>query len=76
MPQDRAQGSSIELLVIGDDELREWIITPKDDVTGALSFHDEPGTRECLDALPPRNTRQLRQTATTSVSKRSSGTGR
>ncbi len=61
--------------MIRDDELREWIGAAQDDVTGVLAPNREAGAHECVNAVAARHARQLLQTATTIVSKRSGGTG-
>jgi len=69
LPQNRAKGSAIQLLVIGNDDLRERFIAAKNDVTRLLATYVKTGTRQRVNALATRNPRQLRHTATTRVSK-------
>jgi len=58
------------------DHLSEGNVTAQHHVTSFLPTNEEPGTLERPDALPSGDRRKLAHTATTSVSKRSSGTGR
>mgnify|MGYP003461581601 FL=1 len=75
LPQDRAQRTPIELLVVGDHQLRERMVTPQHDMGAVLALQIETGFGESLDAVPAREPGQLAQTATSSVPKCSSGTG-
>lgn len=75
LPQDRAQRTPIELLVVGDHELSERIVTPHHDMGAVLALRIETGFGESFDAVSAREPRQLAQTATSSVPKCSSGTG-
>jgi hypothetical protein len=62
--------------VIRDDNLGERIIAPENHVTALLPAEGETHLGERPDALTPRDAREFAHTATTNVSKRSSGTGR
>lgn len=76
LTDDRAQGPAIELRVIRDDELREWLLPSKNDVAAGLAANEEPCPSERIHAVTTRDARELGHTATTRVSKRSAGTGR
>lgn len=76
LPQDCAQRATIELFVFGDYELGEEVIAPQDDMGAVLAFLVEADFGECLDAIAARKSGQFTHTATTSVPKCSSGTGR
>ena len=76
MPQDCAQRATIEFFVFGDYELGEGVIAPQDDVGSVLAFLVEADFGECLYAVSARKPGQFTHTATTSVPKCSSGTGR
>jgi len=63
-------------IVFGDYELGEGVIAPQDDMGTVLAFLVEADFGECLDAIAARKSGQFTHTATTSVPKCSSGTGR
>ena len=75
LPQDRAQRTPIELLVVWDYELRERVVAPQNDMGAVLALLVEAGFGERFDAVAAREPGQLAQTATSSVRKCSSGTG-
>lgn len=76
VPDDSPQGTSIQLLMVGHNYLGKGLISPKDDVASVLPFEVEAGLLKGFDLLAARNPGQLAHTASTSVSKRSSGIGR
>lgn len=75
LPKDRSERAAIELPMIGNNDLRERIGTPKNDMTRLLTPHEKSGAREGIDAFTTRHARKLRQTAITIVSNGSGGTG-
>src|SRR5438105_8397878 len=68
LPQDRAESTAVQLLVIRYHDLREWFIAAQDDVTRLLttnskparvsaSMHSRPETRGSLVTQRPRECR-------------------
>src|SRR5690606_10547726 len=51
LPDDGAERATVELLVIGPDELGEWVVSTKNDVAAALALHLETGAFKCFDAV-------------------------
>jgi len=76
LSQDGPQRAAIQLSVIGDDDLGKRIIAPENHVAALLPPEGEADFGECADAFPARDAWEFAHTATTNVSKRSSGTGR
>ena len=74
LANDRAKGSAIQLLVIGDNQLAERLGAPKDHVASFLSPYYKSSSRQSIDTGSPRDTRQFTHTAINTASKRSSGT--
>jgi len=76
VPDDAPQGPTVKLPVVGDHHLSKGFISAEYDVASLLPLDIESDSVEGLDALPTRDPGQHGQTATTSVSNRSSGTAR
>jgi len=76
VPQNRAKRSSIQLRMIGDDDLREWRITPQYHVTAVLPLNLKTNFEESRYTGAPRDSRQLRHTAKRTASNRYGGTGK
>ncbi len=75
MVDDGAQRAAVELFVVGNNQLGKRVVAAQDDVTAVLSLFVEPGSRECPHTLVAGEAWQLAHTATSIVSKCSSGTG-
>lgn len=76
MSKNRAEGSAVELVMIGDNNLGEWIVAPENHVTARLAAEREADAGKGANTFPAGDARESAHTATTNVSKRSSGTGR
>ena len=74
LPDDGSQGAPVQLLVVGNDDLREGFVSADDHVATVLALQVEPRFPEGLDTGSPRCPRQTGHTATTMASKCSSGT--
>ena len=71
-----SQRAAIQLPVIGHYDLSERFIAPENHVAALLPAEGETDLGERSDAFAARDAGQLAHTATTNVSKRSSGAGR
>ena len=69
LADDRTQGATVELFMVGDNELREGIIAAQDDVATMLSLALEADLFKCTHAVTSGDARQFVHTATTSVSR-------
>lgn len=76
LPDDRSQRAPVELTVIGNNHLHEWVCASQHDVAVDLTTDHEPGPLERSHTLSPREPRKGTHTATRMASNRSSGTGR
>jgi hypothetical protein len=76
LPDDSPQGAPIQLVVVWNHHLGEWLIPSHHDVASRLPLRVEARTLQRPDTVPAGDARQLGHTATTIVSKRSGGTGR
>ncbi len=75
LAQNGAKRAAVNLPMVGNDGLGEWIIAPHDDVTAMLSPHGETKFLKRADEIGAGNLRKLAHTAKRRASKRSSGTG-
>ena len=76
LSDDAAQRASVQFFVIRDNYLSEWFIPAQNDVASFLSLEIEANFAQRFGAIPARDSRQRAHTATSSVSKCSSGTGK
>ena len=75
-PKDRSQGTAIQFFVIRDHYLSKRLIASKHHVASLLPSKSETHFLQPPGATSTRDARKLAQTATSSVSNRSSGIGR
>ena len=75
LPDDRSQRTPVQLVVIGDDDLGEWMVSAENHVAPVLPLQVVPSFAKRLGAGSPRDPWKSGQTATTNASKCSSGTG-
>ena len=51
LPKDGAKRPTIKRFVVGNHNLRKWLITPKNDVASVLTLELKSLFQECGDAL-------------------------
>ena len=53
LPDNGAQGASVQFLMVRNDDLSEWGVSTQYDMAAALSLGVESDSAENSDALPP-----------------------
>ena len=76
LPEDRSQSAAVQLTVSGHHRLRKRVVPPEDDVAPVLATNTKPHALQRGYYLQTGNPRQLTQTASSSASSLSMGTGK
>jgi len=74
LSQDGAQSSTVDLMMIGNNSLCEWIVSPHDKMAPLLTTHRETDFLQRPHHFLAGHLRELAHTAMSSASKCSSGT--